>query len=110
MNKREREAVAELIAEWEWIRGGSASEATARNECARDITSTLRLPKEEIDFARLYAIFRRMGDVGDDDLFDALSDLVESEGYDAVVDIIEASNFDGLRSRLTAALAQKEEG
>lgn len=110
MNKRERMAAASMVAEWEWSTNGSASEAAAMSNCAREVIRVLDLPDEDVQFARTYRIFQNMADTENDELFDALDDMIEQCGYEAVVDEVEANGFVGLHQRLTAALAQKGEG
>lgn len=103
MNKREREDVAAMVAEWEWIPSGSASEAAARYSCAKEVIDVLKLQDADVLFARQWEILRRMGSIGDDDISDALDDMVERDGYDAVVSLIESSGFEGLRAALAGA-------
>lgn len=99
-----------MVAGWEWRRGGSASEASARYACAKEVIETLGLSDEDLEFSRAWQISTHARFTDDDALFDAFTDMLKVEGYSAVVDLIETKGFDGLRDHLTApaALASEE--
>ena len=107
MNKKERRAIADLIAYWEWTQGGgtSVSEAMGIAGCAAALRETVQISDDDLLFARTWQIIVHMDAIDDVDICDALDDLVEAKGYNAVVDIIEEKGFGGLREVLDAMVS-----
>lgn len=100
MKKAERDAVAMLIARWEWQQNGSSSNAAARAACARDLQTYLGLTDDDLQFWRVFEIAEQAGIADDDAAFDRLCDLADSIGYTALVDRIETVGLDGVRGLL----------
>lgn len=107
MNRNEREALCALLADWEFIAGGSSSEAAARYSCSDDVRRTLGIGDEDMVFSRAWKIATIIGDQSDE-FFDLLIDAVE-ENYEAVVDAFEKGPSE-LRAMLIAAPAKQEGG
>lgn len=88
MNKKEKLAVCELVAGWEFSVGGSSSEAAARYSCSNDIREALGITDEDMAFSRMWEIAKLVGDTSDE-FTDLLIDAVEAD-YQAVIDAFEA--------------------
>ena len=101
MNKKEREALCEQIAKWDWQHGGSSSEASARGRCAQDMIELFGLADhDDLAFSRAYEIFKLTSTTEDDDeYFDILCDNVGND-YKNVIDKIETEGLDKLRDSL----------
>lgn len=87
MNKKEKEALCFILARWEFIQGGSASEAAARYSCSYDIREEFYITDEDMAFARMWEIAKSVGDTSEeftDDLYDAVV-----ENFEAVIDAYE---------------------
>jgi len=100
MNKKEKLAVCELLAGWEFTQGGSASEAAARYSCSDDLRRTLEITAEDMAFHRMWEIAKSVGDTSEE-FTDLLFDAVEAD-YEAVIDAFE-EGADELRAHVASA-------
>lgn len=91
MRAKEKDALCELIAQWDWLSSGgdSSSGAAARSACAQELIRAFALTEADLSFHRCFAIANLYRPPDDDEFFDALCDLYERIGYEALVDIIE---------------------
>lgn len=105
MNKKEKGTLCTLLADWEFISGGSASEAAARYSCSADIRRTLGISDEDMVFDRAWKIAGIIGDQSDE-FIDLLVDAVE-EDYEAVITALEKSPAE-LKAMLAVAPAKQE--
>ena len=87
MNNKERLAVCELLAGWEFASGGSSSEAASRYSCANDIRTALNISDSDMAFHRMWEIAKQVGDTSDG-FTDLLFDAVEAD-YEAVLNAFE---------------------
>jgi hypothetical protein len=90
MNKRDRDNLASLVAEFEWNQTSSTSEAAGFGQSARRIIQTFKLTKDDLSFSRAWAIAGLCEKQDDDDWLDELIDSCAAD-YTAVVDAIEAA-------------------
>lgn len=107
MNRKEKETLCTLLADWEFISGGSTSEAAARYSCSDDIRKTLGISDEDMAFDRAWKIAGIIGDQSDD-FIDLLVDAV-LEDYEAVIDAFEKGPAE-LRAILATAPAKQGGG
>lgn len=105
MNKKEKAILCALLADWEFISGGSSSEAAARYSCSDDIRRSLGISDEDMAFDRAWKIAEIIGDESDE-FFDLLVDAV-NEDYEAVIDAFEKGPAE-LKAMLPAAPAKQE--
>jgi hypothetical protein len=89
MNKRDRETISSIIAGWEWIQGGSASEAAGIARCARQLREEFAVTAEELSFPRGWAIAGLLGIREDQDALDRLLDEIDAD-YEALLVKLEA--------------------
>ncbi len=101
MNKKEKEILCEMLARWEFIYGGSTSEAAARYSCSSDIRNALGISDEDMAFDRAWNIGTIVGDHSDE-FIDLLVDAV-NEDYASVIDA-----FDNGHAELKSMIITKQ--
>ena len=96
LNKKEKWALCETIASWEYLGGftDSVSGAMSRADCSRDIVKLFNL-KDDPDLLfwrvlKLHEITKPTELSSEDDVyFDCLMDYAEENGYEALLDLHE---------------------
>lgn len=94
LNKKEKNEVCELIANWEWIEGGSSSEASAYARCAEALKNQFRLTNDDSDLsfaraAKIQEIVQSIhSDARDEEWLFVLCDMLE-ENYENTIDLCE---------------------
>lgn len=97
MNKREKSALCQLLAEWEYQTGGGSSEAAARGRFGEEIKDIFGVTEADLAWDRAWEVANLLGDTGEDFL-DALATAFEADSR-ATADAIEGG-IDELRRYL----------
>lgn len=109
MNKREKSELISQIARWEWMSGGSTSQAAAVNSCIEELCGIFKLSEDDLLFDRVWemgkVVCERNGSEMTDDWSDALSDFVDEIGYREAVDVLESDDWAEFYSRISARIA-----
>lgn len=103
MNKREKRELCEMIARWEWMQGGSTSQAAGLNDIIRDLLTSFRIANDDADlmFERVWKMcalvcqqvnVEFIPTIGDGTLYsfyDKVDMHVDVFGYNATVDLLD---------------------
>ena len=99
MNKKDREKIAFIIAEYEWTQWGGSAASTGSNSVIRTLREEFEITKEELAFPRAFVLAGYVRVQDNDELFDLLLQKVE-ESYEGVINAVEELGFENFRESL----------